>query len=444
MRKSGDSRGITNQYQSITGLIGNGAWNVGKGQLHVETGKPPKETIIHFYPKIIRMHGAPKWLFLFATKLQDRGFENIVVTVDVQIQLPYWFTAKVITFFWGQKPVREYGGISKICAIIHNLAYIFFLPFLIRKQPHVRALVFHSELSLFAIIFSRFLFPKSQFVYYCYQPPRELYDLKPITKGNLGLLYWLLLPFFELYKLLDKSLVKSADGVLVWSDLYMENVKSIYGKHNYLSVPAGVDYSVFDKKAIGEQKISNFKQLPRFRGKRILCTLSALTKKKNLPFFIQTVKELSDKRGDVHGVIVGEGPEYVYLRKLIADLRMEDVITLTGYVSQEDLPLYLHLADIVYYTELNGSWTMSSVEAGAAAKPVIVAPGGSMRTLVVDGKTGYILDGIDTTEEIVRKTEYLLNNATARESMGRENYIHSKQFAVDESIDKFLEFITHC
>jgi len=221
----------------------------------------------------------------------------------------------------------------------------------------------------------------------------------------------------------------------------MEYVRSIYGRHNYLAVPAGVDFSVFDKQVIGEQRILDFKQQPRFKGKSILCNISALTTKKNLPFFIQTVKELSAMRGDIHGVIVGEGPEHDNLRKLIKDLDLENDVTLTGYVSQEDLPLYVHLADIIYYTELNGSWTMASVEAGAAAKPVIVAPGGSMRTLVLDGKTGYILKGIDTTDEIVLKTEYLLNNPEARETMGRENYIHSKQFAVEACIDKFLGFI---
>lgn len=407
----------------------------------MEAGTKHKETIIHFYPNITRMHGAPKWLFLFATKLQERGFESIIVSVNIQIQLPYWFKGKVITLFRSQKPIREHQGIRKIVSIIHNLVYIIFLPLLIRKQPYVRTLVFHSELSLFAIIFCKLLFRKSRFIYYCYQPPRELYDLKPIAKNNLGLLYWLLLPFFELYKALDKQLVRASDGVLVWTDLYMEYVRSIYGRHNYLAVPAGVDFSVFDKQVIGEQRILDFKQQPRFKGKSILCNISALTTKKNLPFFIQTVKELSAMRGDIHGVIVGEGPEHDNLRKLIKDLDLENDVTLTGYVSQEDLPLYVHLADIIYYTELNGSWTMASVEAGAAAKPVIVAPGGSMRTLVLDGKTGYILKGIDTTDEIVLKTEYLLNNPEARETMGRENYIHSKQFAVEACIDKFLGFI---
>ena len=42
---------------------------------------------------------------------------------------------------------------------------------------------------------------------------------------------------------------------------------------------------------------------------------------------------------------------------------------------------------ILYYLEMNGAWTMSVIEAGATRTPAIVAPGGSMPTILQDGDT---------------------------------------------------------
>lgn len=126
---------------------------------------------------------------------------------------------------------------------------------------------------------------------------------------------------------------------------------------------------------------------------------------------------------------------------MIADLDLEINFMLLGFVTQEDLVAYCNLADIFYYFEVDGIWTMSTIEAGAVGKPVIVAAGGSMSTLVEDGHTGYVISDKNFEDELFEKTVYLLSSRMILEKMGRNNFIYSQLFSADSSVKKFIELI---
>ena len=398
--------------------------------------------IVHIYPSVLRMHGATKWLLLFATELSRKGSYNTIACVDFNIPLPYWFEGDIKAVF--QRKVigearREYAGLRKLLSIFLQILAVLCLPVFIPKNADV--IVLHSELSLFAIILARLRFRRSKVVYYCYQPPRELYDLRQYARRTYGIWFTLLTPFFEIYKIIDRTLVGKSDCVLVWSEQSRDHARSIYGDVPFEIVPAGVDFSTFDLDESKWNKINELRHALHLVDKRILITNSALTKKKNIPTFLHLVNELRNKRYPVHGLIIGEGPEEETLRRMVDELQLSEDIHLLGYVSQEDLPLYYHMSDILYYLEPGGAWTMSTIEAGAAKKPVIVAPGGSMMKLVSDGRTGFILADVKNENMLIERTEYLLENPQISKEMGLRNYSHSKQFSAETSAEKLLEIV---
>ncbi len=396
--------------------------------------------IAHVYGKVTRMHGATKVLLLFATTLQEQGHKNTIVCPAFYIPIPYWFKGDIRSLTGKKFKSVELAGLRKILSIL--LEYIlvtFFLPLSI--PPNTDVVVFHGQVSLFAVALTKLLGGRRICVYYCYQHPREFYDLQTTTHKTYGIWFTILRPIFSLYKFLDKQLVRLPDTILVWSQQHKELVQAVYGDLHFHSVPAGIDFSAFQLDEEARKKLNGIRMKLSVVDKSVLLMNASLTQKKNIPLLLKLVQTLNQQQKRVHGVIIGEGPEKHNLEELVQKLDIGDHITFSGYVSQEDLPLYYFLSDILYFLEPRGLWTMSVIEAGAAKKPVIVAPGGSMPTLVEHGKTGFILSEPNNEQELYDMTIALLNHPERCQEMGENNYRHSKQFAVERIVENFIKLL---
>ena len=311
-----------------------------------------------------------------------------------------------------------------------------FLPFWLPRDTEL--VVLHAERSLFAAPLCRLLRRRAKLVYYCYQPPRELYDLSEYARMTYGRLLIVLSPLLRVYKWVDRKLVKMPHRVLVWSDEYQDYVRSIYGELPLENVPAGVDFEQYADNAIDPELLQRIREDHHTQQKTVLLTVSALTKKKNLSEFVRLVAGLREGKHRVHGLIIGEGPEKQALRAQIAELGVDDCVEILGFVSQKELPHYYHSSDIVLFLERDGAWTMSTIEAGAARKPVIVAGGGSMSTLVRSGQNGFIVEDIFDAKELLERTATLVGDAAVRSQMGKANYQHCLQFSSSGSAARLI------
>jgi len=392
--------------------------------------------VVNAYGSVRQMHGATKYLMAFASELKNQGHDSSIVCADFSIPKPYWLTADITTSR-GNSGSKPAGG-SRIARAAGNYLR---LPGVARCMPRdADVVVLHSEHALPLLPFVRRRCRRATVVYYCYQPPREVYDLWPVVKQDfhpltrLGL--QVAIPF---YKWLDRKLARSADRVLVFSPEYREYARGIYGNLDYVLVPAGIDFGMFE--------LDDAEQVARVEALRQgsdvhLLMMAALTRKKNVHLLIEVLAALAARGIDARGTVIGEGPLRSELESMARQRGIADRLVLSGYVTQEDLPLYYHAADVLYFLEANGAWTMSIIEAGATRTPVIVAPGGSMPTLVRDGETGVVLDDVHDVDALVEQTVSLVENGPRRAEMGRRNYEHSLRFSLPESVRTFIDTVS--
>ena len=391
--------------------------------------------IAHIYGSVNKMHGATKWLMSFSSKLQDQGHISTIYCVSFSIPVPYWFTAELNPTFSKMVISEKLPKIKKLFFTLFQMQGTALMPLRLKKPD---CIVYHAELSIAAILLGRILHPNAKHIYYCYQPPRELYDLVDGTKKRYGTLYYLLAPFFEIYKAVDRYLVRKSDLVLVWSPEVEVYARSIYGDINFTHIPPGVDYESIENAPDIKNRVDRLRNDLSLGNEKVLLSICALTWKKNLDRFIDLVAELNKYGIPIHGIIIGTGVEQERLEKYAVDLGISGKVYFAGTVTEEDLPVYIHLADILLYLESGGAWTMASVEAGAARKPIIVGPGGSMKTLVRSGITGFIVDDTHDIDQLVVPTLQLLNDLNKAKGMGSENYVYSKQFSIEMCIQKFI------
>ena len=95
-------------------------------------------------------------------------------------------------------------------------------------------------------------------------------------------------------------------------------------------------------------------------------------------------------------VAVGGGdqsqPELKRLRKLSAELQIEDSVSFMGSMRQEELPPLYNAADVCVVPSYYESFGLVALESLACGTPVVASRVGGISNVVRDGETGYILE----------------------------------------------------
>jgi phosphatidylinositol alpha-1,6-mannosyltransferase len=120
-------------------------------------------------------------------------------------------------------------------------------------------------------------------------------------------------------------------------------------------------------------------------------------------------------------IIVGDGPYRKHLEKLTADLGLRDNVHFTGKVDQAQLANWYAAGDVFAMpcrTRIGG-WDVEGLgivflEASATGLPVIVGDSGGAVDAVLDGETGFLVDGNNLSEIRDRLIELLADQDLAK------------------------------
>ena len=121
--------------------------------------------------------------------------------------------------------------------------------------------------------------------------------------------------------------------------------------------------------------------------------------------------------GDVDESLEQLGSEMARLRRLTADLGLQERVRFLGSRRQRELPPYYAAADVVVMPSYSESFGMVALEAMACGRPVVASRVGGLEYLVQDGITGFhVQEG--NAEEMAARLEELLGDAVLLERMG--------------------------
>lgn len=89
--------------------------------------------------------------------------------------------------------------------------------------------------------------------------------------------------------------------------------------------------------------------------------------------------------------LVGDGPQLSELRALAAQLGIEKCTTFVGRVPHRQVPAELDVLDIYVALSYSESFGVAVIEAGAAARPVVVSDAGGLPEVVISNSTGIVV-----------------------------------------------------
>ena len=179
-------------------------------------------------------------------------------------------------------------------------------------------------------------------------------DLRYQTKKNHNYKKYLKLQLTKI--ILEKYSLSNADEVIIIYNFIRNYAKKMGAKKINL-IYNKVDLSQFSPNLKSENKES----------RPIIICVGRLIKEKNQECLINAIKDL-----DVKLLLIGNGTEYNYLKKLVKSLDIENKVQFETSIQHENIASYYNKSDIFALPIKYGGFAIPALEAAASGIPVIL------------------------------------------------------------------------
>ena len=213
---------------------------------------------------------------------------------------------------------------------------------------------------------------------------------------------------------------KNADYKFIHYKINLENLKKILNVE-----PENIEviyHPIFDAYPNEISKEEARKKLGIPVNKKILLCFGMIRKYKGMELFADAMEKLGN---DYIGIIAGKRKSKevaTYLKK--KEKELENLIVVDKFIPDENVQIYFNACDVVVlpYTSITTSGVVSL--AYSFAKPVITTNVGGLPEIVINGKTGFLVEP-NNTDALVKAIKEIFN--MDYEKMGKEAYKMAKE-----------------
>jgi phosphatidylinositol alpha-1,6-mannosyltransferase len=191
-------------------------------------------------------------------------------------------------------------------------------------------------------------------------------------------------------------------------------------RNKLVRIAPGIDTAHFIPRADGFEKRVEL----GLQDKKIIISVGRLVHRKGQDKLIEAMPTILRKIPNAHLLIVGEGPYKNHLDKLVKKFSLEESVTFVGRILYDKLPTYLSAADLFampsrsrfFGLEVEGLGIVY-LEASACGIPVVAGNSGGAPDAVMEGVTGFCVDGTDV-DQVASAVIEVCSNAERASHMG--------------------------
>jgi len=238
----------------------------------------------------------------------------------------------------------------------------------------------------------------------------------------------------RLYEPMLRWFLHRADVVIAASPQYVESSPYLSDvKEKCRVVPLGIDLAELETTERRRTAVTALRA--RYRGRFILF-VGVLRYYKGLPYLLEAMRDVECRL-----VIVGEGPEEQKLKQIVHELGLDDKVTFTGSISDEDKTVHLHACDLFVLpsSERSEAYGLSMVEALACGKPAVSTRlGTGVEFVNIDGETGISVPP-RCPESLAAAINRLLDDDGLRRRLGAQARARAQRtFNIKDNIETLL------
>lgn len=237
-------------------------------------------------------------------------------------------------------------------------------------------------------------------------------------------------PFSGIIELLSKINMRFVDRIIVYSNSVIQerNLKKFESKIIIASEHI-IDFNIFYiKKNLKDRKnvIGFFGDLGNLKGVM------------NLLF---AIPEILNHRKDLLFLIGGEGVLKEKIESYIIENELSENVKLTGWIQHKDIPHYLSQLKLLVLPSYTEGLPNIIIEAMACGTPVIATAVGAIPDIIIDEKTGFIMEN-NTPTSISDAILRALNDPELDEISKSSHLLVVNKFTYNKQINRYNKIIT--
>lgn len=227
----------------------------------------------------------------------------------------------------------------------------------------------------------------------------------------------------SLYQLIERRLSKKTTGIIAISAIQKNELSLKYKickPEKIKVIPLGFDLSPFNENL--KEKREHTRNSYALEGSEIaVAIIGRLVAIKNHQMFLDIIEKVNQKtRKKVVYFIVGDGEELLTIQESIKPLKEKGMdIRMTSWI--KDIATFNAGMDIICLTSKNEGTPVSLIEAQAAGIPIIATNVGGIKDIILEDKTGCIVDK-DDIDGYAEKLWELIENENKRQLMSQNGW----------------------
>jgi len=200
----------------------------------------------------------------------------------------------------------------------------------------------------------------------------------------------------------------------------VQNGKVVYIKG------VGVDTERFNPEKVSTERVPSI--LSNFSGS-VFVSVGRLEREKHFDHLLKAFSLVKQRRNDFKLLIIGDGVEGDYLKKLFFALNLQNHIEFLGYI--KGIEEFLKISNAFVFASSREGLPVSVMEAMAMEKPIVAYNIRGVRDLVEDGASGFLVPFGDT-KALAKKIAYLMEHPEVAREMGKKGREKiEKEFSIE-------------
>lgn len=244
----------------------------------------------------------------------------------------------------------------------------------------------------------------------------------------------------RLYTCLDKAILKKFDQIIPVAKTVKEKLLKIgITEERITLIENGVDIEKFRSCEKGE---SLKKELVPDPSRKVIGTISRLTREKGVSCFLEAAKVVLKRRPDCFFLVVGEGMERRALGEKARSLGISDQVIFTG--TRSDIPEILSIIDIFVLPSLVEGQPMALLEAMASQKAIVATEVGDVPKILRNGEIGFVVPPGDS-DALARGILFYLENSDQGLKSGMAAHREAmEKYSSSRMAGEYLKLYHHC
>ena len=199
------------------------------------------------------------------------------------------------------------------------------------------------------------------------------------------------------------------------------------------AVSNGIDLERFTPKKAAQEIYEKFK-IPS--GVPVVTYVGRLDAEKHMPVLLRAFETVKKAIPDSHLLIVGDGTERTALEHMAHTLGIEESITFTLRVSDQDLEELHRVGTVFCMPSPAELQSIATLEAMASGQPVVAVDAGALGELCQHQRNGFLCqqdDSVAMAEGLIA----ILRDSTLREKMSQESLAIAKTHDIRTVLSRF-------